>query len=126
MDIARINREVAQASQQFAYAELYRTSSDELYVKTALQPTSSQAYIVGIYFPDEYPYKLPRVFILKPSISDRPPHRYDTGNICYMHPSKWNPGEHNLTYVIGRAAKWLSKYEVWKNTGSWPGASMSH
>jgi hypothetical protein len=32
----------------------------------------------------------------------------------------------NLTFVIKRAAKWLSKYEVWRQRGRWPGASIKH
>lgn len=125
MDMGRVNREVVQASQQFEYVELHRNSSGELYVKTVLQ-AASQMYIAGVFIPEEYPNRLPKIFILKPTIATNSPHKYDTGNICYMHYSKWNPGIHNLTFVIARAAKWLSKYEVWKNTGSWPGASMSH
>ena len=59
---------------------------------------------------------MPRVFIDAPAITYAP-HRYRPDNICYLHPSMWNPGAHNLTFVIGRAAKWLNKYEVWRNNG---------
>jgi len=38
----------------------------------------------------------------------------------------WNPGVHHLSFVIARAAKWLSKYEVWRYKGSWPGAEIKH
>jgi NTE family protein len=54
------------------------------------------------------------------------PHRYDAGNICYLHQSFWNPGRHDLTFVLARAAKWLNKYEVWKQTRIWPGAEIRH
>jgi hypothetical protein len=43
-----------------------------------------------------------------------------------MHPTMWNPGIHTLTFVIGRAAKWLAKYEVWRVNGEWPGAEIRH
>lgn len=124
MDINRIRREITQAAQQFSFVEIHKTNSGEEYVKTALQP-ASQVYIVDIYIPDDYPNSLPKVFIFKPSVNGAP-HMYNNGNICYMHPSKWNPGIHNLGFVIARAAKWLSKYEVWKTNGKWPGASIAH
>jgi hypothetical protein len=65
------------------------------------------------------------VFIDAPAITNAP-HRYNAGNICYLHPSMWNPGIHHLTFVIARAAKWIAKYEVWVNRGTWPGAEIKH
>jgi hypothetical protein len=43
-----------------------------------------------------------------------------------MHPTMWNPGIHHLTFVIGRAAKWLNKYDIWRVRGAWPGAEIKH
>jgi hypothetical protein len=75
----------------------------------------------------EYPNEMPRVYIDAPAITANAPHRYQTGNLCYLHPSMWNPGTHHLTFVIGRAAKWLNKFEVWRNNGgTWPGAEIRH
>jgi hypothetical protein len=31
-----------------------------------------------------------------------------------------------LTFVIGRAAKWLNKYDIWRVRGTWPGAEIKH
>jgi ubiquitin-protein ligase len=83
-------------------------------------------YVLSIRFPDTYPNEMPRVYIDAPSVVDAPPHRYNTGNICYLHPSLWNPGSHNLKFVIWRSAKWLNKYEVWRVKGYWPGAELKH
>jgi len=38
----------------------------------------------------------------------------------------WNPGIHNLTFVIARSAKWLNKFEIRKTKGKWPGAEIKH
>jgi hypothetical protein len=38
----------------------------------------------------------------------------------------WNPGKHDLTFVLARTAKWLNKYEVFRITAKWPGAEMLH
>ena len=126
MDIARIQREFLEAQQRFALVELRPTTDGRVYARTALQTLNGRNYVLSIKFPDSYPNEMPRVFIDAPAITYAP-HRYQTGNICYLHPSMWNPGAHNLTFVIARAAKWLNKYEVWRSTGgTWPGAELRH
>jgi len=124
MDVSRINREFAEAQKTFAYLELHPTTDGKVYAKTALQ-TISAMYVLSVKFPDTYPNEMPRVYVDAPAITNAP-HRYNGGNICYLHPSMWNPGTHNLTFVIARAAKWLSKYEVWRSRGAWPGAEIKH
>jgi ubiquitin-protein ligase len=125
MDIARIQREFSEAQQSFALVELRPTTDGKVYARTALQ-TGNGNYVLSIKFPDNYPNEMPRVFIDAPTITYAP-HRYQGGYICYLHPSMWNPGAHSLTFVIARAAKWLSKYEVWRsNGGKWPGAAINH
>jgi len=124
MDVNRINREFAEAQKTFAYLELHPTTDGKVYARTALQ-TVSAMYVLSIKFPETYPNEMPRVFVDTPVITNAP-HRYNGGNICYLHPPMWNPGTHNLTFVIARAAKWLSKYEVWRTRGSWPGAQITH
>ncbi|MFZ3352180.1 MAG: hypothetical protein WA268_15060 [Xanthobacteraceae bacterium] len=126
MDIARVQREFADAERTFALVELHPTTDGKVYARAALQTAASFQYVLSIKFPDTYPYEMPRVFIDAPAIISYAPHRYNAGNICYLHPSMWNPGTHHLTFVIGRAAKWLGKYEVWRNNGSWPGAAIKH
>lgn len=124
MNIQRIQREFTDAQRTFAMVELHPTADGRVYVRTALQ-TATGVYVVSIRFPDLYPNEMPRVYVDTPTIGTTP-HRYTQGNICYLHPSMWNPGIHNLTFVIGRAAKWLNKYEVWRVRGKWPGAEIKH
>ena len=124
MDVGRIQREFSEAQKTFAYLELHPTTDGKVYAKTALQ-TVAAIYVLSIKFPEGYPNEMPRVYVDAPAITNAP-HRYNAGNICYLHPSMWNPGTHDLAFVIWRAAKWLSKYEVWKVKGRWPGASLQH
>jgi ubiquitin-protein ligase len=124
VDTNRIQREFLEAQKAFSYIELHPTTDGKVYVKTALQ-ASNQMYILSIKFPDGYPHEMPRVFVDTPAITTAP-HRYQNGHICYLHPTMWNPGIHNLSFVIARAAKWLSKYEIWKRQGQWPGAEIKH
>ena len=127
MDMIRIQREFADAQKAFALVELRPTTDGKVYARTALQTTAGHNYVLSIKFPDTYPNEMPRVFIDAPTIASSAPHRYQAGHICYLHPSMWNPGTHNLTVVIWRAAKWLNKYEVWRNNGgNWPGAAIQH
>jgi ubiquitin-protein ligase len=126
MDIARIHREFADAQRTFALVELHPTTDGKVFVRTALQTGTGKHYVLSIRFPDTYPNEMPRVLIDAPAITYAP-HRYQTGHLCYLHPTMWNPGMHNLTFVIGRVAKWLNKFEVWRNNGGvWPGAEIRH
>jgi ubiquitin-protein ligase len=126
VDINRIQREFADAQRTFALVELRPTPDGKVYAPTGLQTSNGRQYVLSIRFPDRYPSEMPRVFIDAPAITHAP-HRYEAGNICYMHPTMWNPGVHHLTFVIWRAAKWLNKYEVWRNNGGkWPGAEIKH
>jgi|SRR5688572_18642915 len=124
MDIGRIQREFAEAQRTFSILELRPTTDGNVFARAALQ-TGASTYVLSVRFPDKYPNEMPKVFVDTPTITTSP-HRYQTGNICYLHPSMWNPGVHNLMFVIARAAKWLSKYEVWRVKGEWPGAEIKH
>jgi len=124
MDIRRIQVEVAQAATYFAVVEAHPTANGGVYVKALLQTPMKNSYIATITFPN-YPNQMPKVWITKPVLPNSR-HRYNDGTICYLHPNMWNPGRHDLTFVLKRAAKWLNKYEVWRNNGHWPGAELMH
>lgn len=124
MDIQRIRSEVTQAATTFALVEAHPSNDGGVFVKTLLQTSVGNAYFAAIYFLN-YPSQMPKVFITRPALQFSP-HRYTEGNICYLHPNMWNPGRHNLTFVLAHAAKWLNKYEVWRIRGTWPGAGIAH
>ncbi len=127
MDLMRVRREVTEAQHHFSYVECHPTNEGSLYVLAALQTsTNKRPYTLAIAFPDTYPNALPSVRVRQPTLQSNAPHRYNSGDICYLHPSMWNPGRHTLTFVIARAAKWLNKYEVWLVSGVWPGAELKH
>lgn len=126
MDLARVRREIDDARRNFSLIESHPTTDGRLYVLGALQTVPGRYYTLSITFPDVYPHGMPLVFVRKPTLHPNTLHRYPDGNICYMHPRMWNPGQHTLTFVIARAAKWLSKYEVWLATGRWVGAQIAH
>jgi len=124
VNLMRVRSEFERAQSQFSYVELHPTADGKAFAEVALQP-SAQLYIASIYFPDNYPNQMPDVYVTKPIVNTGP-HRYNNGRICYLYPSFWNPGVHDLVFVIGRVSKWLSKHEVWKYAGVWPGAGLEH
>ena len=124
MNLARVRGDIAAAQQYFEYVEGRATAAGGLMVLVALQ-SSRRFYTLGVSFPESYPNAMPEVHVRKPSLLSSP-HRYPNDRICYLHPHMWNPGRHNLTFVIQRAAKWLGKYEVYRQTGEWPGAELGH
>ena len=124
MSLARIRQEIAAAQQYFDYVEGHPTVQGGVMALIALE-TSRHVYTLAVTFPDSYPYSMPEVHVRKPAL--RPsPHRYPNDRICYLYPHMWNPGRHDLTFVIQRAAKWLAKYEVYQWKGEWPGAGIAH
>lgn len=125
MNTYLIQKEYNEAKQYFTWVELRSLADGKICVKAAFQLSSQKYYTITIDFPDSYPNAMPSVYVIQPEINSSP-HRYNTGNICYLHPTMWNPGIHNLSFVIQRAIKWLNKYEVWKQKGVWPGAEIKH
>ena len=124
MNLARIRSDIADARQYFDYVEGWATATGGVMALVALQP-SRRIYTLGVTFPDVYPNAMPDVEVRKPALNWSP-HTYSNGKICYLHPHMWNPGRHNLTFVIQRAAKWLAKYEVYQERGKWSGAELKH
>ena len=124
MDLARINREIEAARGYFPRLEAHPTAGGSVQVHCALQPLPGRIYTLQIEFPSSYPNSAPNVFVRQPGINDDAPHRYRAGNLCYIHPSMWNPGRHDLAFVVSRTAKWLGKYEVWRRSGDWPGVTL--
>lgn len=124
MNVARVRREIAEASQYFDYVEGHPTADGGVTALVALE-TSRHVYTMAVSFPETYPNRMPEVHVRRPTLQPSP-HRYPHNQICYLHPHMWNPGRHDLTFVIKRAAKWLAKYEVYQQTRSWPGAGIPH
>lgn len=125
MDLIRINREFTEARLQFPNIELYKNVYGTPFVNTVLQITSGQIYVAAIHFPSSYPNQMPEVYIESPKINSLK-HMYNKGNICYLLPSMWNPGKHDLLFVLAHTTIWLHKYLVYRSTGTWPGASVPH
>ena len=124
MNLDRIRLEIAQAQRYFDYVESHPTAEGGVMSLVALE-TSRHVYTLAVSFPYSYPNVMPEVHVRKPALQWSP-HMYRNNQICYLHPHMWNPGRHDLKFVIARAAKWLAKYEVYQETREWPGAGIEH
>jgi hypothetical protein len=124
MDVQRVRSEVAQAAKQVLYVEAHPTAGGGIYVQAAFQTSAGKTYIAEVEF-DGYPNRMPQVSVVKPALLASP-HRYPNNRICYLHPNMWNPGKHNLTFVLARTAKWLNKYDAYQAGYGWPGAEQLH
>lgn len=124
MNLQRIQLEIQQAMGHFPYVETYTTTGGGLYIKAALQTSVGQMYVLSVTFAG-YPSEMPKVTVLTPAVTHTK-HMYNGGNICYMHPSMWNPAKHDLKFVLAQAAVWLNKHEVFKQKGLWPGPGLAH
>jgi ubiquitin-protein ligase len=124
MDLQRIQREFRQAQEHFPLLEAVPNGTGGLYVKAALQTSVGRIHIITVSF-QGYPAEMPKIVVTKPEITHWK-HRYQAGNICYMHPSMWNPGRHDLKFVLAQGAVWLNKHEVYMQKGTWPGPGLDH
>jgi len=124
MNLQRVQSDIRVAAEHFPNIESYTTTDGGLYIKAALQTSTGQPYIIMVTFVG-YPSSMPKVMVITPTVKHLM-HMYNSGHICYMHPSVWNPARHDLKYVLGQAAVWLNKHQVYLATNRWPGPSLSH
>lgn len=124
MNVPRIRQEIRAAAEHFPNIETFTTTDGGVYIKAVLQTSVGQMYVVMVTF-SGYPSTMPKVKVIAPAVMHNM-HMYNGGYICYMHPSVWNPGRHDLLFVLAQAAVWLNKHEIYIAKGVWPGPSLSH
>lgn len=72
-----------------------------------------------IILPHGYPNVAPKIYV-SPIITDTP-HRWQDGALCIFGAmTNWNPGKHNVAFVLTLARKWLANYSEWRKKGVWP------
>jgi hypothetical protein len=94
--------------------------SDKLELEIAFKKIMKNIEVtIKIILPHGYPNVAPKVYAY-PIRSDAP-HRWQDGALCIFGAmTTWNPGKGNLAYILNLAKEWLSHYEVWNETGTWP------
>ena len=74
MNLSRIQREIANAKDQFDFVEGHPTSQGSVMVLVALQ-TARRYYTLEVTFPDQYPNVMPKVSVRTPTLQSSP-HRF--------------------------------------------------
>lgn len=124
MNVQRVQGDIRRAREQFPNIETQPTIGGDIYIKALLQTSVGQMYVIYVTFVG-YPSEMPKVTVITPAVTHIQ-HMYSGGNICYMHPSVWNPAKHDLIYVLAQTAVWLNKHEIFKRKGIWPGPGLPH
>jgi len=84
-----------------------------------LEDISSKKVTIKIVLPHGYPNAAPKIYA--DPISDDAPHRWQDGSLCILGAmANWNPGKHNIAFVLDLSRKWMDHYYKWKSTGKWP------
>jgi hypothetical protein len=103
-----------------------RIENDTLICIGEAQPENCEKYKIRIEFRAGHH---PRVFILNPHIEIRPEiHIYREGHLCLFYPPdmKWRDTTQMALYTIPWTIEWIVLYELWKLSGKWEGAEVSH
>jgi ubiquitin-protein ligase len=124
MNVLRIRSDIQRAIEHFPNIDTHTTNDGSIYIKAALQTSAGQMYIICVTF-SAYPSEMPKVTVITPPVTHTK-HMYKGGYICYMHPSMWNPARHDLKFVLGQAAVWLNKHEIYMRKRIWPGPELAH
>lgn len=96
------------------------TVSDKKELEILFKETVKRDEItLKIILPHGYPNIAPKVYV-SPIVNDAP-HRWQDGALCIFGAmTNWNPGKHNIAFVLTLARKWLSDYSEWRDKGHWP------
>jgi len=75
--------------------------------------------LLSIVLSHGYPNTAPKVFAHP--MPDNTPHRWKDGSLCIFGTmAQWNPGAHDVYFVLGLARQWLKKYHSWRREAEWP------
>lgn len=115
---ARIARELDELEKagEVTYATI--TGGKEVAIRVR-HSQGDNAYSIIVTLPHNYPNACPRVYVS--DVDQNAPHRFADGALCIFGVmSSWNPGRHTARDALDNARQWLSRYESWRHTGSWP------
>lgn len=119
----RVNNELDQLRLKGENPILNISKEKELEVTFKSEVTSEDSLTseitIKIVMPHKYPINAPRVYVFP--ILNNAPHRWKDGSLCILGAmTNWNPGKHNLAFILTLARKWLGDYAEWVSKGKWP------
>jgi prevent-host-death family protein len=120
---ARIARELEELEKAGEVTYTTITGKKEVAIRVH-HSNGDNTYSIVITLPHNYPNACPRVYVT--DVDQDAPHRFADGALCIFGVmSFWNPGKHTARDALDNARHWLSGYESWQRTGSWPQIGIS-
>lgn len=118
---ARLDAEAESMGRFYPHMELHTATDGTKYWEGPLTTWRGKDYVVRIVYPAYFPYQPPKAYIVSPKVKQSR-HIYEDGHLCMFHPDDhtWLPTTTAAT-VISWVSRWLHSYEVWEDTGEWPG-----
>jgi prevent-host-death family protein len=84
-----------------------------------VEEINNERVLIKIILGHGYPNTTPKVYA--DPISRDSPHRWKDGSLCIFGTmAQWNPGTHDIYFVLNLARQWLKKYQSWQSVGKWP------
>ena len=76
---------------------------------------------------EDFPFKMPTVLLQSPKIKKPSSrfHMYSNHTLCLMHSNDYT-SKTRILDIRNAAAAWCFCFEVYQNTGNWPGAERHH
>ena len=75
--------------------------------------------LLSIILGHGYPNTTPKVYA--DPVAKNTPHRWKDGSLCILGTmAQWNPGTHDIYFVLELARQWLKHYHAWRQEGQWP------
>jgi hypothetical protein len=114
---ARLSQEFEQLQNQKEWHKASITDDRELELHFGEEGPHHDK-VITIRLLHGYPNVPPKVFV-KP-LPDTCPHRWQDQSLCVFGTmGQWNPGQHNVVYVLRLARQWLSHFSTWQKKGRW-------
>ena len=114
----KVNKELNELRQKGEKPTLKLSDTKELIILFK-EAVYKYEVTLKILLPHGYPNNAPKIYA-SPIINDAP-HRWKDGELCIFGVmTNWNPGKHDIAFVLNLARKWLSNYSEWQEKGSWP------
>lgn len=113
---ARLEAEVHAVQSQFPSARLACLPRETLVWQLPIRSLSGRSYDIAIQYPNSFPLGEPAVFVLSETLKSTP-HQFADGRLCLGHAFA---RETSALTTAAWAAAWLSAYELYLETDSWP------
>lgn len=112
----RLNQELQELRGTGVQFSIMITEEKELAIRFPL-PAGDPAFRVMIKLHHGYPNVTPNVSI--DGLEKRTPHTWADGSICFLRDGRWNPGKHDLSFVVAKTQEWIEGYQGWITRGKW-------